>query len=199
MNGTISINDRELHYRSHPFMGKQYMVTYLTDYNEIVLHRLTDIARIVLNCKETHVIPWNTLSECNKVAERITARLNFEQYNYSIIIGQHVSKGKIVLGGASVPYNEEDVCEIYGSQLCITGVSFHTLSYVSFALSGYGTVYIGIDGSSSTKVDDYFVNMIVASSLEELEEIIRIRYQYQDFVVCKTYVHPDEALNYNKK
>jgi hypothetical protein len=73
------------------------------------------------------------------------------------------------------------------------------LSYVSFALSGYGTVYIGIDGSSSTKVDDYFVNMLVASSLEELEEIIRIRYQYQDFVVCKTYDHPDEALNYNKK
>ena len=200
MSGAITINDIELYYRSHPFMGKKYIVTYLTDYDESVNYRLIDIARIIWDCKQNRIISWNTLSECNTVAERVTVRLKFDQYAGSIIVGHHVSKGKIVLGGDSIPYNEEDVKEIYGSQSCITGSAFHALSYVSFVLIGYGQVYIGIDGSSATRVDEYFANMIVAPSLEELEQIIRARYQYEEFVVCGTYEHPDKALrNKNKK
>jgi hypothetical protein len=192
MSGTIIINDTELYYRSYPFMGYKFIVTFITDYNESVLVRLKDIARIVFNCKSSGIIPYNTLSECNKVAERISIRLTFDQSSSSIIIGQWVTKKKIVLGGGSFPYNEGDVAEIYGSQLCITGSIFHALSYVNFQLVGYGEVHIAIDGSSSSRVDDYFVNMIIAQSLEELEQIIRTRYQYREFVVCDIYDHPDK-------
>jgi hypothetical protein len=192
MSGTITINGVELCYRSHPFMGNKFMVTYLTDYDKSVLFRLTDIARIVFDCKCSHIIPYNTLSECNMVAERISIRLKFEQSTSSIIIGQYVRRKKIVLGGGSIPYNEEDVVEIYGSQLCITGSAFHALSYVNFHLVGYGDVHIAIDGSSSSRVDEYFVNMLVAPSLEELEQLVKTRYQYQKFVVCDIYDHPDK-------
>jgi hypothetical protein len=192
MSGTITINGVELCYRSHPFMGTKFMVTYLTDYDKSVLFRLNDIARIVFDCKCSRIIPYNTLSECNKVAERISLRLKFEQSSSSIIIAQHVTRKKIVLGGGSIPYNEEDVAEIYGSQLCITGSAFHALSYVNFLLVGYGDVHIAIDGSSSSRVDEYFVNMIIAPSLEELEQVIKTRYQYRQFAVCEIFDHPDK-------
>lgn len=191
MNGTITINESDLHYRSHMFMGNEYMVSYLTDYGASVKERITDIVRIVYNCKENRIIPYNTLSECNKVAERIALRLNFDQSNTSIIIGRDVTKGKIVLSGSSIPYNEEDVCEIYGSQLCITGSAFHTLAYVTFQLVGYGCVYIAVDASSSSRVDKYFVNILVATSLEELEQLVRIRYQYENFKLIGIFDHPN--------
>ena len=192
MSGTITINDSEIYYRSHMFMGNEYIVSYLTDYGAPVRERLTDIARIVYNCKENHIIPYNTLSECNKVAERIALRLDLDQSDTSIIIGRHVSKGKIILSGKSIPYNEEDVKEIYGSQLCITGVAFHALAYASFHLSGYGGVYIAIDGSSTSRVDKYFVNILVATSPEELEQLVRIRYQYETFKLGRIFEHPDK-------
>jgi hypothetical protein len=190
MSGTIAINESEIHYRSHMFMGNEYIVSYLTDYGAPVKERITDIARIVYNCKENHIIPYNTLSECNKVAERIALRLDFEQSDTSIIIGRHVSKGKIILSGKSIPYNEEDVYEIYGCQLSITGSAFHALAYATFHLSGYGCVHIAIDGTSSSRVDKYFVNMLVASSLEELEQLVRIRYQYETFKLGSIFDHP---------
>ena len=192
MSGTITINGVELCYRSYPFMGNKFMVTYLTDYNESVLFRLKDIARIVFDCKCSRIIPYNTLSECNMVAERISIRLKFDQSMTSIIMGQCVTRKKIVMGGGSIPYNEEDVAEIYGSQLSITGSAFHTLSYVNFLLVGYGEVHIAIDGSSSSRVDEYFVNMIIAPSLEELKQVIKTRYQYQQFAVCGIFDHPDK-------
>jgi len=174
------------------FMGNEYIVSYLTDYGAPVKERLTDIARIVYNCKENHIIPYNTLAECNKVAERIALRLDFRQSDTSIIMGQCVTKGKIVLSGSNIPYNEEDVYEIYGSQLGITGVTFHALAYASFHLCGYGGVYIAIDGSSSSRVDKYFVNILVATSPEELEQLVRIRYQYEKFKLCSIFEHPDK-------
>lgn len=192
MSGTITINDSEIYYRSHMFMGNEYIVSYLTDYGAPVKERLTDIARIVYNCKENHIIPYNTLAECNKVAERIALRLDFRQSDTSIIMGQCVTKGKIVLSGSNIPYNEEDVYEIYGSQLGITGVTFHALAYASFHLCGYGGVYIAIDGSSSSRVDKYFVNILVATSPEELEQLVRIRYQYEKFKLCSIFEHPDK-------
>jgi hypothetical protein len=193
MSGTITINESELHYRSHMFMGNEYMVSYLTDYgSSSVKERITDIARIVYNCKENRIIPYNTLSECNKIAERIAIRLNLEQSDTSIIIGRQVTKGKIVLSGSSIPYNEDDVYEIYGSQLSITGTSFHALAYVTFHLSEYGCVYIAVDASSTSRVDKYFVNMLVATSLEELEQLVRIRYQYETFKLIGIFDHPDK-------
>jgi hypothetical protein len=172
------------------FMGNEVMVSYLTDYGTPVRERIIDIARIVYNCKENHIIPYNTLSECNKVAERIAIRLNLDQSDTSVIIGRHVSKGKIILSGKSIPYNEDEVNEIYGSQLCITGVAFHALAYASFHLSGYGGVYIAVDGSSSSRVDKYFVNILVATSPEELEQLLRIRYQYETFKLGSIFEHP---------
>ena len=192
MSGTIAINNVELYYRSHPFMGYKFMVTYLSEYDKSVLFRLNDIARVVYDCKTSGIIPYNTMAECNTIAERISVRLKFEQSPSSIIIGQHVTNKKIILRGVSTPYNEDDVAEIYGSQLCITGVAFHALSYVNFYLTGYGDVHIAIDGSSRSRVDEYFVNMIVATSLEELEHILRTRYQYEEFIVNGIYDHPDK-------
>lgn len=192
MSGTITINESELHYRSHMYMGKGVMVSYLTDYGNPVKERIIDIARIVYNCKENNIIPYNTLSECNKIAERIAIRLNLDQSDTSIIVGQDVTKGKIIMGGKSIPYNEEDVYEIYGSQLSITGSAFHALAYVTFHLSGYGGVHIAVDGTSSSSVDKYFVNMLVASSFEELEQLARIRYQYETFDLVNIFDHPDK-------
>ena len=195
MNGTIKINDSEIQYRSHAFMGNEYMVSYLTDYGPPVKERLFDIARIVYNCKDNYIIPYNTLSECNKVAERLALRMNFNQSNTSVIVGQHVSKGKIIMNGNSNPYNEEDVYEIYGSQLCITGVAFHALAYVTFHLSCYGGVHIAIDASTTSRIDKYFVNLLVASSLEELEQLVKIRYQYENFNLVGIFDHPDKKIN----
>jgi hypothetical protein len=174
------------------YMRNEYIVSYLTDYGAPVKERLTDIARIVYNCKENHIIPYNTLSECNKVAERIALRLDFQQSDTSIIMGQCVTKGKIILSGSNIPYNEEDVNEIYKSQLCITGVTFHALAYASFYLCGYGGVYIAVDGSTSSRVDKYFVNILVATSLEELEQLVRIRYQYKTFKLGSIFEHPNK-------
>ena len=95
------------------------------------------------------------------------------------------------MSGSSIPYNEEDVYEIYGCQLSITGSAFHTLAYVTFQLVGYGCVYIAVDASSSSRVDKYFVNILVATSLEELEQLVRIRYQYENFKLIGIFDHPN--------
>jgi hypothetical protein len=191
MSGTIKINESELHYRSYAFMGNEYIVSYLTDYGPPVKERLRDIARIVYNCKENIIIPYNTLSECNKVAERLAIRMNFNQSDTSVIIGRNVSRGKIIMRGDNIPYNEDDVYEIYGSQLGITGVAFHALAYVTFHLSNYGEVHIAIDASSTSHVDKYFVNMLVATSIEELEQLAKIRYQYEKFGLVGIFDHPE--------
>jgi hypothetical protein len=44
MSGTITINESELHYRSHMYMGHGVMVSYLTDYGNPVRERIIDIA-----------------------------------------------------------------------------------------------------------------------------------------------------------
>jgi len=195
MSGIVIINDVELHYKSYEWVGKKFIVSYLSEYNDSVLFRLKNIFNIIYNCKYNNIIPNNSLSECNMVAEKIAVRLNFDQDMSSVIIGRHVSKGKIILSGRSIPYNEEDVYQIYGSQLCITGVSFHALSYVTFCLSGYGQVHIAIDGTTSSRISEYMANLFVAPSLEELEQVLRIRYQYTDFNLGDIYAYPDKIIN----
>ena len=192
MNGTISINDDEIHYRSHLYMGRNVIVSYLTDYEACVIERIKDIARIVYTCREDYIIPYNSLCECNKVAERLAIRMDLRQSPTSVIVGQHVTKGKILLRGGSMSYNKDDVHEIFGCQKCIMGASFHALAYVTFHLNNHGSVHIAIDGTTSSRVDTYFANMLVAPSIEELEQLAKIRYQYEKFDVVSIYHHPDK-------
>jgi hypothetical protein len=193
--GIIAINGVEVLYQSHMSMGNEYIVTYLDEYPFSVRIRLSQIVEIINNCKSDGVIPYNTLSECNKIATRLHYRLNFTQLDCSIIIAQWVTKKKIVLGGSSHPYNEEEVCEIYGNQLCITGVSFHCLNYVNFCISGHGEVHIAVDASGTSRCDKYCAHLCVGSSLEELEKIVKARYQYEYFVLCDPYDDPHKAID----
>jgi len=197
--GSIAINDVEVLYQSHRSMGNDYIVTYLTEYPLSVRIRLSQIVEIINNCKRNGVLPYNTLSECNKIADRLHYRLNFEQLDSSIIMGQCVTKNKIVLGGTSYPYNEEEVYEIYGKMLCITGVSFHCLNYVNFYIMGHGDVHIAVDASTANICDKYSAHLCVGSSLEELEKIVRARYQYEHFVLCNPYDNPHNTIDNFKK
>jgi len=193
--GGIIINDVEVLYQSHMIMRNEYIVTYLSEYPRSVVIRLSQIVNIIINCKENGVLPYNTLTECNKIADRLHYRLIFDQLDSSIIVAQWVTKKKIVLGGSSYPYNEEEVYEIYGKQLCITGVSFHCLNYVNFCISGHGDVHIAIDASSSNRCDKYSAHLCVGGSLEELEKIVKARYQYEYFVLCNPYDNPNITLD----
>jgi hypothetical protein len=51
--------------------------------------------------------------------------------------------------------------------------------------------YIAVDVSSSSRVDKYFVNILVATSLKELEQLVRIRYQYEKFKLIGIFDHPN--------
>lgn len=193
--GSITINDVDVLYQSHLSMGKDYIVTYLTEYPRSVVIRLSQIVYIINNCKEDGILPYNTLSECNKIADRLHYRLSFEQLDSSVIVAQWVKKNKIVLGGTSYPYNEEEVYDIYGKQLGITGVSFHCLNYVNFCISGHGDVHIAIDASGANRCDKYSAHLCVGSSLEELEKIVKARYQYEHFVLCNPYDNPNITID----
>lgn len=193
--GSIAINDVEVLYQSHTSMGNDYIVTYLTEYPRSVVIRLSQIVEIIHNCKENGVLPYNTISECNKIADRLHYRLKFDQLDTSVIVAQWVTKKKVVLGGDSYPYNEEEVYEIYGKQSGITGVSFHCLNYVNFCISGHGDVHIAVDASSSHRHDNYSAHLCVGSSLEELEKIVKARYQYEHFVLCDPYDNPNITID----
>lgn len=193
--GSIAINDVEVLYQSHMSYGNKYIVTYLTEYPRSVQIRLSQIVEIINDCKRNGIIPYNTLSECNKIADRLHYRIEFDQLDSSIIICQWVTKKKIVLGGTSYPYNEEDVYDIYGKQLGITGVSFHCLNYVNFGISGHGEVHIAIDASGANRCDKYSAHLCVGSSLEELEKIVKARYQYEYFVLCDPYDNPNKMID----
>ena len=195
VKGSITINDVEVLYQTHMSYGNEYIVTYLTEYPRSVQIRLSQIVEIINNCKCNGIIPYNTLSECNKVADRLHYRIEFDQLETSVIICQWVTKKKIVLGGDSYPYNEEDVYEIYGKQLGITGVSFHCLNYVNFNISGHGEVYIAVDASGANRCDKYSAHLCVGSSLEELEKIVKARYQYEYFVLCDPYDNPHKMID----
>ena len=193
--GSIAINDAEVLYQSHMSYGNKYIVTYLTEYPRSVQIRLSQIVEIINDCKRNGIIPYNTLSECNKIADRLHYRIEFDQLDSSIIICQWVTKKKIVLGGTSYPYNEEEVYDIYGKQLGITGVSFHCLNYVNFGISGHGEVHIAIDASGANRCDKYSAHLCVGSSLEELEKIVKARYQYEYFVLCDPYDNPHKMID----
>jgi len=187
----ITIDGEELNYKEYYWYGKPYIVSYMSEYPENVKCHFNQIADLILNQREYGRISANSMTDCNKNAQIILGVLNLKQRDEAIIIGRHVTKQKIVLSGSYIDYDNHDELEdIYGSQLAIMGLSFHALSYISFALSMNGNIHIAVDTTTTSNCDKYFIQMYIGRTPEELEKIIRLRYRYTNYNVCDIYDHP---------
>ncbi len=194
-SGDITINNETIKYKMYPVGRYNFIVSYLSEYNDSVLIRLKEIVDFVIYQKRTNVIPYNTLGECDRVTSKILSSLHFTQNMNSIIMGMHVIKRKILLHEDQQCDNMDGITELYGYQQCIMGCVFHSISYVSFIICNYGEIHIAFDISSSSRVDKVCMSFFVAPSIEELEQVIKIRYQYKKIIVCNMFDSPYITIN----
>lgn len=189
----ININGDQLNYKQYMLYRFPYIVTYISEYPEKIKCYFNQIVDLIRIKRREYKISSNSTTDCNKNAEIILGSLEFD-YRDNIIIGRCITKKKIILcGSENKNYSNEVIEEVYGKQTCIIGMSFHSLSYISFGLIGMGDIHMAIDTTTSSNVDKFMVQIYVGTSEEELEQIIRLRYKYEYYRICDIYKNPGEC------
>jgi len=191
----ININGEELNYKEKMWHGNRYIITYITEYPENILCYLNQIVCLIHKKRCAGIICKNSIGECNKNTEIILGNLYLDPEASAIIIGRCVTKKKIILCGCESNNECDEISEIYGNQRGLIGMSFHALSYISFGLNCFGEIHIAVDTTTASVCDKYITQIYIGTTSEELEKIIRLRYNYNHYTVCDIYCNPGDVIN----